>query len=84
MEGLLADKEALASVLLYHVVDGKIMAADVVGLDGQMAETLSGSSFPVMIEGDKVMVGDSLVVITNIEAANGVIHVIDAVLLPSS
>jgi uncharacterized surface protein with fasciclin (FAS1) repeats len=84
LEGLLADKEALAGVLLYHVVDGKIMAADVVELDGQMAETLSGSSFPIMIDGDKVMVGDSLVIITNIEAANGVIHVIDAVLLPSS
>jgi uncharacterized surface protein with fasciclin (FAS1) repeats len=83
LEGLLADKAALTDVLLFHVIGGEILAADVVGLDGQMAETLSGFSFPIEIDGDKVMVGDAIVIITDIEASNGVIHVIDAVLLPS-
>ena len=83
LEGLLADKGALTDTLLFHVVDGKILAADVIGLNGQMAETLSGFSFPIMIEGEKVMVGDALVIITDIEASNGVIHVIDSVLLPN-
>ncbi len=84
LEGLLAEKAALANVLLFHVVDGKVMASDVVGLDGKMVDTLAGSNFPIMLDGDKVMVGESLVIITDIEASNGVIHVIDAVLLPSS
>jgi uncharacterized surface protein with fasciclin (FAS1) repeats len=83
LEGLLADKAALTNVLLFHVVDGRVMAVDVAGLNGKMTETLSGSSFPIMIDGEKVMVGEALVIITDIEASNGVIHVIDTVLLPS-
>ena len=80
---ILGDKEALQNTMLYHVLEGKILATDVVGLDGQSVETLSGYSVPIKIEGDKVMVGDAVVVITDIEASNGVIHVIDAVLLPN-
>jgi len=82
VEGLLADKEALSKVLLYHVVDGKVMAADVVGLDGQEVETLSEGKIMVALDGEDVMLNDSKVIITDIEGSNGVIHVIDAVLLP--
>jgi len=82
LDGLLADKEALTNVLLYHVVDGKVMAADVVGLDGQEVETLSGATVAVSLDGENVMINDSTVVATDIEGTNGVIHVIDAVLLP--
>jgi len=82
LDDLLADTEALSSVLLYHVVDGAVMAADVVGLDGQEVDTLSGDKVLITVDGEKVMVNESNVVITDIEGSNGVIHVIDAVLLP--
>jgi transforming growth factor-beta-induced protein len=82
VEALLADIPTLTDILLYHVVEGKVMAADVLGLDGKMAATLLGESVDIMIDGGKVMIGDAQVIITDIEAANGVIHVIDAVLLP--
>ena len=84
VEGLLADIPALTDILLYHVVPGKVMAADVVGLDGQSAETaLVGKSISIKVDGDKVILNDNVnVIITDIETSNGVIHVIDAVLLP--
>jgi uncharacterized surface protein with fasciclin (FAS1) repeats len=84
VEGLLADIPALTDILLYHVVPGKVMAADVVGLNGQSAETaLAGKSINIKVDGDKVILNDNVnVIITDIETSNGVIHVIDAVLLP--
>jgi transforming growth factor-beta-induced protein len=82
---LAENKQQLTDILLYHVVPGNVMAADVVGLDGQSAETaLAGKSISIKIDGDKVILNDSVnVIITDIETSNGVIHVIDAVLLPS-
>jgi len=82
VEGLLADTDALSNVLLYHVVEGQVMAPDVLGLDGQEVETLSTESILITIDGDKVMINESTVIIPDIEASNGVIHVIDQVLLP--
>jgi transforming growth factor-beta-induced protein len=82
VEGLLADTEALTQVLLYHVVDGKVMAAQVIELDEQEVETLSGDNVLVMIDGEAVKINDSQVIIPDVEASNGVIHVIDAVLVP--
>ena len=84
VEGLLADIPALTNVLLYHVSPGKFMAADVVGLDGQSAETaLEGQSIAVKLDMSNVYLNENVkVVITDIETSNGVIHVIDAVLLP--
>jgi transforming growth factor-beta-induced protein len=78
------NKQQLTDILLYHVVAGKVMAADVVGLDGQSAGTaLAGKSISIKIDGDKVFLNDTVqVIITDIETSNGVIHVIDAVLLP--
>lgn len=82
VEGLLTDTEALIAVLLYHVVDGKVMAAQVVELDGQEADTLSGENIMVIIDDETVKINDAQVIIADIEATNGVIHVIDAVLVP--
>ncbi len=84
VEGLLADVPALTNVLLYHVLNGKVMAADVLGLDGQMVDTaLEGEKIAIKIDGDKVMLNENVgVVITDIETSNGIIHVVDAVLLP--
>jgi len=80
VEGLLADIPALTDVLLYHVVDGKVMAADMVELSA--APTLLGQDVSISVMDGKVMINDSLVIIPDLEASNGVIHVIDAVLLP--
>jgi transforming growth factor-beta-induced protein len=82
VEALLEDIPTLTNILLYHVVDGKVMAADVVELSE--AETLLGENVSIMVEDGKVMINESQVIITDIEASNGVIHVIDAVLLPAS
>ena len=79
---LLADTDTLTSILTYHVVPGEVMAADVVGLDGQSVETVNGATVDVSVDGETVMVNDANVVATDVDASNGVIHVIDAVLLP--
>ena len=84
LDALLADIPALTDILLYHVLSGKVTASDVVGLDGQSAETaLDGKSVAIKVDADRVILNDNVnVVITDIEASNGIIHVIDAVLLP--
>jgi transforming growth factor-beta-induced protein len=72
--------EQLKSILLYHVVAGKVMAADVIKLTSAM--TLQGTNVTIKIDGDKVYINDAQVIITDIETLNGVIHVIDTVLIP--
>ncbi|MBL8294385.1 MAG: fasciclin domain-containing protein [Bryobacterales bacterium] len=74
------NKAQLVSILTYHVVSGKVMAADVVKL--KSASTVQGQSVKVAVKGSNVMVGNANVVKTDIETSNGVIHVIDTVLLP--
>jgi uncharacterized surface protein with fasciclin (FAS1) repeats len=80
LSALLADKEALTSVLTYHVVSGKVLAEDVVKLSS--AETVNGQSVDIKVEDGKVYVDGAQVVSTDIMATNGVIHVIDKVILP--
>jgi uncharacterized surface protein with fasciclin (FAS1) repeats len=81
LDALLKDKQALTAVLTYHVVPGNVMAADVVKLDS--AKTVQGQSVKIAANGGKVMVNGANVVKTDIVCSNGVIHVIDAVILPS-
>ena len=82
LTALLADKQALTSVLTYHVVDGRVPAAKVVKLDS--ATTLQGSDVTINVEGDNVEVNKANVTATDIKASNGLIHVIDTVLMPGS
>jgi uncharacterized surface protein with fasciclin (FAS1) repeats len=70
----------LKQILLYHVVDGKVMAADVVKLSS--AKTLQGSNVNITVTNGVVKINDATVKITDIQTKNGVIHVIDKVLLP--
>lgn len=79
LDALLADKAALAEVLTYHVVPGRVMAADVVKLDS--AKTVQGQSLRIE-SGDEVRIDEARVLKTDILASNGVIHVIDTVILP--
>jgi uncharacterized surface protein with fasciclin (FAS1) repeats len=84
-EDVLADQALLTGILAYHVVPGTLSAATVVGAAGETgfsALTLAGTTVNVMVHGEGVMVNDANVVSTDIYAINGVIHVIDAVLLP--
>lgn len=83
IEALLKDKETLTAILKYHVVSGKVMAEQAVKLDGKSAKTLNGKEFKVEVKGGAVYLnGKVKVVKTDIAASNGVIHVIDAVLVP--
>src|SRR5688572_4360695 len=75
------NKQQLTDILLYHVVSGKVMAADVTALTS--ATTVLGEDITIKVQDGKVFLNDTVeVIITDIEAPNGVIHVIDAVLLP--
>jgi uncharacterized surface protein with fasciclin (FAS1) repeats len=74
------NKQKLQSILGYHVVAGEVMASDVVKLNS--AKTLDGPSVSIRVIGEKVMVNDATVTQADIQCSNGVIHVIDTVLLP--
>ncbi|HMM33442.1 MAG TPA: fasciclin domain-containing protein [Thermoanaerobaculia bacterium] len=80
LEKLLADKAQLTKVLTYHVVAGKVMAADVVKLSE--AKTVEGSAVKIAVKDGKVKLNGANVVKTDVGASNGVIHVLDAVILP--
>lgn len=83
LDALLANPDQLRDVLLYHVVEGKVMAEDVLGMDGAQVGTLLGKDIEIGIMDGKVYINDAQVVTTDIETSNGVIHVIDTVLVPS-
>lgn len=80
LDALLADPELLTRVLLYHVVPGRVLASEVVGLSS--ATTVNGADVTITAEGGTVMIDDATVIATDIEGTNGVIHVIDDVLFP--
>jgi uncharacterized surface protein with fasciclin (FAS1) repeats len=75
------NKEKLTGILTYHVVPGKVMAADV---KPGAVKTVNGAEFTVKAEDGKVMVDNATVTATDIVASNGVIHVIDAVIMPKT
>jgi uncharacterized surface protein with fasciclin (FAS1) repeats len=76
------NKAQLAAILTYHVVPGKVMAADVVKI--KEAKTVNGKLLHVKVDGSNVMINDATVTSADIAASNGVIHVIDTVVLPQA
>ncbi len=83
VEALLEDPTgALAQILLYHVVGAKALSTDL--SDGQMITTLEGTDVTVKIMDGKVYINEAMVTVADLEADNGVVHVIDAVLLPAT
>jgi len=84
VESLLADPQKLAAILTYHVVPGKLMAADLVKPNTPEPKTLNGQPLEAAVRGGKVFVNSAQVTKADILASNGVIHVIDTVLLPSA
>ena len=81
-EELLADTETLTSILTYHVLGQEADSQLVATLDGQSVETLNGQDVSIAVEGGDVMVNDATVVSADLEATNGIVHAINAVLLP--
>lgn len=90
VDALLADPQGdLTEILTYHVIDGEVLAADVLEMDGEMVETLQGGSLTVEVEGEQVALVDAAgnrinVTDVDVDASNGVIHVVDAVLMPNA
>ena len=82
VEALLADKEQLAAILTYHVVPGKVTAADVMKMGRGNPATVNGQTLAISVSGGKVYVNNATVVAADVMATNGVIHVIDTVVLP--
>ena len=81
LEALLADPEALKKVLLYHVVEGKVTSDQIVGMT--TATSVEGSPIAISVKDGTVYLNDSAKVVTaDVMASNGVIHIIDAVILP--
>jgi uncharacterized surface protein with fasciclin (FAS1) repeats len=76
------NKEKLTAILTYHVLAGKVMAADAIAADGKMVKTVNGQEIAVKVKDGKVMINDATVIIADVAASNGVIHAIDTVLLP--
>lgn len=83
-EELLADTETLSAILTYHVLPMEASAEAVRGLDGQEVTTVNGATVTITIVDGMVMVNDATVIQADVEASNGIIHVIDEVLLPPS
>ena len=89
LDELLADPTGdLPEILKYHVIEGEVMAADVLEMDGQSVATVQGAELTIEVDGEQVTLVDNSgnrvnVVSTDVDASNGVIHVLDAVLLPT-
>lgn len=83
VEALLADIPKLKAILTYHVVAGKVMASDVIGVYGKSTKTVNGAEIAFSTIGGIKLNGSINVTKTDIECTNGVIHVIDAVILPA-
>lgn len=81
LENIMADKEGLRRILLYHVVEGKKTAADVTKLTE--IKTMQGSKAQIKVKPDKVKIDRAQIIRTDILATNGVIHVIDKILTPT-
>lgn len=84
VNGLLANKSALTSILTYHVLSGKTVASDITRNNGAMPATVNGQALDITVRGGKVYVNGAQVTTADIQASNGVIHVIDAVLMPKA
>ena len=79
---MLADTDTLSSILTYHVVSGSVNAEAAIGLAGTTVDTVNGGKVALSLNGDSLLINTSTVTMTDIATDNGIIHVIDAVLMP--
>ena len=81
---LIADKEKLTAILTYHVLSGRVIASDITRMNGATPTTINGQKLDIEVRGGKVFVNNAQVTTADVAASNGVIHVIDGVLLPAA
>src|SRR5688572_25239606 len=84
VEALLADRARLTAILTYHVVPGRVMSGDLTRTGGGTPATVQGETMTIAVEGGSVRVDGATVTAADIQASNGVIHVIDSVILPDA
>ena len=84
IDALLSDKTKLASILTYHVVPGKVMAGDIVKMGGASPATVNGAPVSITIRDGQVYVDGARVATADVQASNGVIHIIDSVIMPAA
>ena len=84
VNALLADKNRLTAILTYHVLAGKVVAADITRMNGAMPTTVNGQQLDITVRGGNVYVNGAQVTTADIPASNGVIHVINGVLMPKA
>jgi uncharacterized surface protein with fasciclin (FAS1) repeats len=84
IDALIADKDKLTAILTYHVLSGKVVASDITRANGANPTTVNGQKLDIEVRGGKVFVNQAEVTMADVAASNGVIHVIDAVLIPSA
>jgi len=82
IDALLADTDTLSDILTYHVLSGEVDAATAIGLAGTMVEAVNGDMLGLSLDGDNLLVNTVTVITADIQTDNGIIHVIDAVLMP--
>ena len=82
LAALMKDKSALKEVLLYHIITGNLSAADIAKLNGKSRKTAEGGDAKIMTMGTGIMVNNATVLKSDMVATNGVIHSIDAVMMP--
>ena len=82
LDAVLADMDLLTSILTHHVAEGSVLSTDLA--NGMMVTTLNGTELMVTIDANGVMIDNAMVTVANIMADNGVVHVIDAVLIPET
>lgn len=82
IDALLADTETLSDILTYHVISGEVNASTAIGLAGTKVDMVNGDSLALSLDGSNLLVNTATVIMTDIQTDNGIIHVIDAVLLP--
>jgi len=80
---LIADKGALTAILTYHVLSGRVVASDIIRSNGAMPTTVNGEKLDIEVRNGKVFVNQAQVTTADVAASNGVIHVIDGVLMPT-
>lgn len=82
IDALLADTETLSDILTYHVISGEVNASTAIGLAGTTVDMVNGDALALSLDGSNLLVNTATVITTDIQTDNGIIHVIDAVLLP--
>ncbi|NOU49246.1 adhesin [Pseudoalteromonas sp. JBTF-M23] len=82
INGLLQDTDTLSDILAYHVISGEVDAQSALGLTGSTVATVNGAKVALSLDGDSLLINTSTVITTDIKTDNGIIHVIDAVLMP--